>query len=67
MSESNWINLTDAADYLGISATGLRRLCQQRKVTYRQESPGGKYWFLMEWLDEYLAARTIRAERRRGW
>jgi hypothetical protein len=58
-----WLNLREAAAYLGVSEKQLRNRCRKQTIQHRREgqqgrSRAGQYRFRKEWLDNYLASMT---------
>lgn len=53
MSDSEWLNLNEAAEYMGrIAPSTLRALANGHKVS--SSRVGRQLVFRIEWLDEYL-------------
>lgn len=50
-----------AAEYLGISAATLDRICAARGIAFVQRCAGGKKFFTRQALDAYLERFTRRA------
>ena len=60
-----WLNVEQAAEYLGFTDRANRRWCRQGVLRHTL-SPGGKnYRFRREWLDELLYAREQEPAIRR--
>ncbi len=53
------INLRRAAEYLGLTPSGLRKLVAKREVRYFQRKRHSPIMFKREWLDEYVAKHTF--------
>lgn len=56
----NWYDVRQAADYLGMTPSGLRKLINRREVAYTQSKPHSPIRFRQEWLDTYLESITHR-------
>jgi excisionase family DNA binding protein len=55
MIHSDRLTINQAAEILGISSGSLRLLIQKRAIRHLRLGPNrGRYWFIREWLDEYL-------------
>lgn len=59
-----WMSLSEAATYLGVSTKMVRKLCTNRRLKHmRVGNQGrlrtGKYRFQRAWLDEYLANAVV--------
>lgn len=50
------ISLSDAAQLLGYSTSGLRKLVRRRAIRFFQLRPHSPIKFRREWLDEFVAA-----------
>lgn len=55
-----WMNLTDAADFLGIAAATLRRAVEQGKIIGIHPLPDGPWVFQRKDLETPAAARVVR-------
>ena len=53
-SQSELLNLNQAAQYLGYAPAGLRKLVTQQRVQYTQNGRG-PIRFRREWLDKFIA------------
>lgn len=52
-SNGELLTLTEAAEYLGYQAPGLRKLVEQKRITYLQNGRG-PIKFKQEWLDKFI-------------
>ena len=53
-----WLNVKEAADFLGVSDKTVRNLCNERKLKHRRLSERN-IQFLQEWLDEFANSLII--------
>ena len=53
------LSLSQAAEYLGMSASGLHKLIAAGKVVHLQSGPHGRIRFKPEWLDDYISEHTV--------
>jgi excisionase family DNA binding protein len=51
------LNVAEAAEYLGYSPTGLRRIVEEQRIQYVQNGRG-PIKFRREWLDEFISANV---------
>jgi hypothetical protein len=51
--ERVWLNMADAAAYMGTTRDALRKLTSARTIEFSQAAPGGPCWFRREWLDDH--------------
>lgn len=58
--DTPWLDVDQASEYLGYSATSIRRWCRSKRIRHAR-SPGRNscYRFRREWLDEFLEERTV--------
>lgn len=63
-SESAWLDLRQAADLLGYSESGLRRLVQKGAVRFEQARPNARLRFKREWLEEFKAPLPAKPRTR---
>lgn len=52
------ISLSQAAELLGYSTSGLRKLVRRREVQYFQARPHAPIKFKREWIDEFIEANS---------
>ncbi len=52
------ITLEEAAQYLAMSVSGLRKVLQSGKIKYTQNGKKGRIKFRKEWLDEFIEENT---------
>ncbi len=52
------MSIEEAADYLGYSVSGIRKLVRKGGLRYFQASKGACLKFTEEWLDEYIEAHS---------
>lgn len=50
--------LNAAAEYLGMTAHGLRKIVKRGGIVYFQSGRRGRLRFKTEWLDDYIAQHT---------
>lgn len=55
-AEDGWLNMKQAAAYLGMSSNALQKYTAAREVPFEQDTPGGKCWFKRSELDEWRRA-----------
>ena len=53
------LTLLEAANYLAISKTTLRRLIATKAIRYSQAGRWGRIRFRHEWLDEFIDRHTV--------
>jgi excisionase family DNA binding protein len=53
------ISLSEAAELLGYSVSGLRKLVRRREIQYFQAGPHSPLKFRREWLDEFISAGSV--------
>jgi hypothetical protein len=51
-------NLNSAANQLGMTVSGLRKLVVKKKITYFQNGKRGRIMFRPEWLEEFIEGHT---------
>lgn len=54
------ISLSEAAELLGYSTSGLRKLVARRAIQFFQARPHSPIKFRREWLDEFVEAGSIK-------
>jgi hypothetical protein len=54
------LSLSQAADILGYSTSGLRKLVAKRAIQFFQAGPHCPIKFRREWLDEFIEAGSIK-------
>ena len=54
------LTLKEAAERLGYSESGLRKLIAKRAIKFAK--PGGRYKFKLEWLEEFVAKGTVATQ-----
>jgi excisionase family DNA binding protein len=52
--------LSEAAAYLGMTPSALRKLAKRGGIVFFQHGSRGRLKFKAEWLDEYIARHTRR-------
>lgn len=57
-TNSEYMNSTEAAEYLHLSDRTVRTLCSERKIRHERLN-GRNIRFKKEWLEEYLQSITI--------
>jgi excisionase family DNA binding protein len=69
-SAKSMLNITEAAERLGIGVKSLRKLVARSKIRFQQAGPHRPIRFKAEWLDQFIAENTsepqdepIRASR----
>lgn len=60
-----YLTIEQAADYLGYSVSGLRKLAKRGAVRYTQSKPKAPLRFRREWLDELGKAAPAASARPR--
>jgi hypothetical protein len=58
------LGLAEAARMLGMSVSGLRKMCSRRAIRYRQSKPHAPIYFEREWVAEYIERRSIKPPAR---
>ena len=53
------LHLREAAEYIGMTASGLRKLVGRKEIRYCQRKSHSPILFKPEWLDEYVAKHTL--------
>lgn len=56
-----YLNTTQAAEYLHLSDRTIRTLCTERKIRHQRVN-GRNIRFKKEWLDEYLESIVVTVE-----
>lgn len=56
--EHTFLTTAEVADKLGISPRTVRKLCEERKIQYRQLTPR-KIEIRSDWLDNYIETHTV--------
>lgn len=51
------LTLQEAADYLGYSESGIRKLIRRKAINYSK--PAGRYRFKPEWLDAFVQSGQL--------
>jgi hypothetical protein len=54
------VGLVEAARMLGVSVSGLRKMCRRRAIRYRQAKPRSPIYFERAWIAEYIERRSIK-------
>lgn len=54
------IPISEAADLLGYSVSGLRKLVRKRAIQFFQAVPHSPIKFRREWLDDFVDAGSIK-------
>lgn len=54
------LSLEEAADYLGYSVHGLRKIKYRKEIQFSQKVKGAPIFFKQEWLDEFLATNESK-------
>jgi excisionase family DNA binding protein len=54
------ISLSQAAELLGYSTSGLRKLVRRREIQYFQARPHSPIKFRREWLDEFVESGSTK-------
>ena len=62
LGHSQWYTIGEAADFLQLSPTTIRRKIKSRKIKYTK--PGGKLMFHRSWLTAFLLEFPIKLTRR---
>jgi len=57
------LNLSEAAAYLGMSPSGLRKILNRGQIKYFQHGKHGRIKFKQEWLDDYIEAHAVSPVR----
>lgn len=63
MTDTEYLNTKDAAQYLGVSDRTVRSLCKTRKLTHELLN-NRNIRIKKEWLDAYLDSIRVDAERK---
>jgi len=58
---TEWLNMRQAQAILGLSRASIQRYITAKLLTVRQDSPGGWCRFKLEWLEQFIASRTVPA------
>lgn len=58
------LSIKQAAEYLGYSVSGLRKLVSRGLIRYFQARDGAALRFRQEWLDDFIDANTKPAEQK---
>ncbi len=58
------MTINQAADYLGYSVSGLRKLVNRGIIRYFQATEGAALKFKREWLDDFIEANTKPSEQK---
>lgn len=58
------MSIQQAAEYLGYSVSGLRKLVRLGVIRYFQAREGAALRFRQEWLDDFIEANTKPAEQK---
>ena len=53
------LSLRQAAAYLGMSDSGLRKITRKRRIRFAQQSRWSRIKFRREWLDEFIEATSV--------
>jgi len=53
------LTIKEAAKYLALSETGLRKLVRRRAIRYSQHGRWGRIRFRPEWLEEFIEAGVV--------
>jgi excisionase family DNA binding protein len=62
LSRSPWYTIGEAAVFLGLSPTTIRRRVKKREIKYTK--PGGKLMFHKSWLTAYMLGFPLKLTRR---
>ena len=57
-SDGRMLHLEDAAQYVGLTASGLRKLVAKKELRYFQRKPHSPIMFKTDWLDEHIDKHT---------
>jgi hypothetical protein len=58
------VGLIEAARILGVSVSGLRKMCRRRAIRFRQAKPHAPIYFERAWIAEYIERRSIKPPAR---
>jgi excisionase family DNA binding protein len=58
-----FMNVSEAATYLGVTPGRVRKLVSSHTVAFHQESPGARVLFARADLDEYMRGQRVEARR----
>jgi hypothetical protein len=64
--QSGFLDLRGAAEYMGRSESGLRKLVSSHRIRFQQFGKNGRIYFRREWLDDVQPAETNGAGARRA-
>lgn len=53
------LSFAEAAEYLAMSQSGLRKLVRKRGIRFSQRGKWGRLKFNQEWLDEFVNANEV--------
>lgn len=62
-SEDGWLDAKHAAQYLGLTTSGLHKLTAARLIPFEQDGPGCRCWFKRSELDAWRERGGTRAIR----
>jgi hypothetical protein len=62
--QDGWLDTRRAAEYLGVTTSGLHKLTAGRLIPFEQDGPGCRCWFKRSELDTWRENGGTRAIRR---